>query len=79
MTFRREQLVFRDQREEDVIDVYLIRHGVVTCKVGFLPAHLNHRACNYDGLVARVLSVYSNRSTNLVYIRNFGATMSVAP
>ena len=79
MTFRREQLVFRDQREEDVIDVYLIRHGVVTCKVGFLPTHLNHRACDYDGLVARILSVYSNRSTNLVYIRNFGATMGVAP
>jgi hypothetical protein len=44
VVFRREQLVFRDQREEDVIAVYLISHGVMTCKVGFLPAHLNHRA-----------------------------------
>ena len=47
VVFRREQLVFRNQREEDVIAVYLISHGVMTCKVGFLPAHLNHRARNY--------------------------------
>jgi hypothetical protein len=66
VAFRREQLVFRDQREEDVIAVYLISHGAMTCKVGFLPAHLNHRAHNYDGLVARVVSVYSDRCTNLV-------------
>ena len=33
VAFRREQLVFRDQREEDVIAVYLISHGVMTCKV----------------------------------------------
>ena len=39
-----EQLVFHDQREEEVIVVYLILHGVMTCKVGFLPAHLNHCA-----------------------------------
>jgi hypothetical protein len=59
VVFRREQLVFRDQREEDVIAVYLISHGVMTCKVGFLPAHLNHRARDYDGLVARVVSVHT--------------------
>ena len=44
VVLRREQLVFRDQGEEDVVAVYLISHGVMTCKVGFLPAHLNHRA-----------------------------------
>jgi len=37
--------------------VYLCMHGVLTCKVGFLPAHLNRRAHEYDGLVARVISV----------------------
>ena len=76
VAFRREQLVFRDQREEDVVAVYLVAHGVMTCKVGFLPAHLNHRARDYDGLVARVISVYSDRCTNLVkrqkFCRNFG-------
>ena len=71
VAFRREQLVFRDQREEDVIAVYLISHGVMTCKVGFLPAHLNHRAHDYDGLVARVVSVYSDRCTNLVKRQKF--------
>jgi hypothetical protein len=76
VAFRREQLVFREGREEDVIAVYLVVHGVITCKVGFLPAHLNHRARDYDGLVARVVSVYSDRCTNLVkrqkFRRNFG-------
>ena len=71
VVFRREQLVFRDQREEDVIAVYLISHGVMTCKVGFLPAHLNHRVRDYDGLVARVVSVYSDRCTNLVKRQKF--------
>ena len=76
VAFRREQLVFRDQREEDVVAVYLVAHGVMTCKVIFLPAHINHRARNYDGLVARVIAVYSDRCTNLVkrqkFRRNFG-------
>jgi hypothetical protein len=71
VAFRREQLVFRDQREEDVIAVYLISHGVITCKVGFLPAHLNHRARDYNGLVARVVSVYSDCCTNLVKRQKF--------
>ena len=71
VVFRHEQLVFRDQREEDVITVYLISHGVMTCKVGFLPAHLNHRARDYNGLVAHVVSVYSDRCTNLVKRQKF--------
>ena len=71
VVFRCEQLVFRDQREEDVIAVYLILHGVMTCKVGFLPAHLNHHARNYNGLVAHVVSVYSDRCTNLVKRQKF--------
>ena len=71
VAFLCEQLVFRDQREEDVIAVYLIRHGVVTRKVGFLPAHLNHCAHDYNGLVAHVLLVYSDRSTNLVKRQKF--------
>ena len=71
VVFRREQLVFRDGVEEDVVAVYLISHGVMTCKVGFLPAHLNHRARDYDGLVARVVSVYSDRCTNLVKRQKF--------
>ena len=76
VAFRCEQLVFRDQGEEDVVAVYLISHGVMSCKVGFLPAHLNHCARDYDGLVAHVISVYSDRCTNLVkrqkFRRNFG-------
>jgi hypothetical protein len=76
VVFRCEQLVFRDQREDDVVTVYLISYGVMTCKVGFLPAHLNHCARDYDGLVACVVSVYSDRCTNLVkwqkFRRNFG-------
>ncbi len=71
VVFCRKQLVFRDGCVEDVIGVYLCKHGVLTCKVGFLPAHLNPRACNYDGLVARVMSVYTDRCTNVVKRQKF--------
>jgi len=66
VAFRKEQMVFRDQRKEDIIAVYLISHGVMTCKVSFLPAHLNRRARDYDGLIARIISVYSDCCTNVV-------------
>ena len=69
--FRREQMVFCDQQEEDVIAVYLISHDVMRCKVGFLHTHLNLRARDYEGLVARVVSVYSDRSTNVVKRQKF--------
>ncbi len=36
------------------------------CKVGFLPHHLAVRADVYDGLYAGILSIYSNRSTNVL-------------
>ena len=71
LAFCREQLVFREGREEDVIAVYLCEHGVMTCKVGFLPAHLNRRARDYDGLVARVIAVYTDRCTNVVKRQKF--------
>jgi hypothetical protein len=66
VAFVREQMVFCDSCEEDVIAIYLVLHGVMTCKVGFLPAHLNRGARDYDGLVAGVVAVYTDRCTNVV-------------
>ena len=71
VAFCHQQLVFCDGCKEDVIAVYLCEHGVLTCKVGFLPAHLNRRAHEYDGLVARVIVVYSDRCTNVVKRQKF--------
>ena len=71
VAFCRQKLVFRDGCEEDVIAVYLCEHGVLTCKVGFLPAHLNRRSHEYDGLVARVIAVYSDRCINVVKRQKF--------
>jgi hypothetical protein len=71
VAFCRQHLVFRDGLEEDVVAVYLCEQGVLTCKVGFLPAHLNHRARDYDGLVARVIAVYTDRCTNVVKRQKF--------
>ena len=71
VAFRREQLVFRDQHKEDVVAVYLVLHGVMMCKVGFLPAHLNHCARDYDRLIAHVVSVYTDRCTKLVKRQQF--------
>ncbi len=71
VAFCRQQLVFRDGCEEDVIAVYLCEHGVLMCKMGFLPAHLNCRVHEYDRLVARVIAVYSDRCTNVVKCQKF--------
>jgi hypothetical protein len=76
VAFQREQMVFRDGRAEEIIAVYLVLHGVMTCKVGFLLAHLNPCARNYGGLIACVVAVYTNCCTNVVkhqkYWRNKG-------
>ena len=70
--FRWEKVVFRDQgREEDAIAVYIVANGTTTCKVEFLPAHLAICAQDYDGLIARVISVYSDRCTNTVKCQKF--------
>ncbi len=63
--------MFCQGREEDFIAIYLCKHGLLTCKVGFLTAHLNHRASEYDGLVARVIVVYTDRCTNVVKRQKF--------
>jgi hypothetical protein len=71
VAFCRKQLVFCNGCMEDLIVVYLCKHGVLTCKVGFLPAHLNRCARDYDGLVARVMSVYTDQCTNVVKRQKF--------
>jgi hypothetical protein len=69
--FRWEKVVYRDQEEEDAVAVFLVANGRMSCKVGFLPAHLARRAQDYDGLVARVICVYSDRCTNVVKRQKF--------
>ena len=52
--------------EEDVIAVYVVGNGTMTCNFGFLPHHLTiRRANNYDGLYARVVEVYTVRLLNI--------------
>ncbi len=63
--FRREQLIHRKGREEDVPAVYVAGDHTMTCKVGFLPQHLAVRADVYDGLYTRIMSVYSDRYTGM--------------
>jgi hypothetical protein len=64
--FRQEQLIYCKGREEDVLAVYLVGDSMMTCKVGFLPHHLAVRANAYNGLYAPIVSIYSNRSTNML-------------
>jgi hypothetical protein len=76
---RWEKVVYQDQgQEEDAIAVFLVANGIMTCKVGFLPAHLAKRAQDYDGLIARVISIYSDRCNNVVKRQRFGATRVAA-
>jgi hypothetical protein len=46
--------------------VYVVGDSTMTCKVGFLPQHLAMWANAYDGLYARIGSIYSDRRTNML-------------
>ena len=80
--FVQERMAWRDQgRVEDVLAVYAVAgDGTTSCKVGFLPLHLAVRPGAYDGVRARVVSVYSDRSSNVVkrqkYWRNKGCCVA---
>ena len=51
--------------------VYLVANGTMTCKVGFLPAHLAICAEEYEGVMARVISVYSDCCINTLKRQKF--------
>ncbi len=78
--FRQEQLIYRKGREEDVLAVYVVGDNTMTCKVEFLPHHLAVRADVYDGLYACIVSIYSDRSTNVLkrekFWRNKGCSVA---
>ncbi len=46
--------------------VYVVGDNTMMCKVGFLPHRLAVRADAYNGLYARIVSIYSNCSTNVL-------------
>jgi hypothetical protein len=61
-----KRMAWRDQgRVEDVLAVYAVAgDGITTCKVGFLLLHLAVCPDAYNEVYARVISVYSNCSSN---------------
>jgi hypothetical protein len=63
--FRREQLIYHEGQEEDVLAVYVMGNCTMTCKVGFLPSHFAVRANAYDGLHSCIVSIYSDCCTNV--------------
>jgi hypothetical protein len=69
---RWEKVVYRDQgQEEDTIAVFFVANGIMTCKVGFLPAHLVRRVQDYNGLIAHMISIYSDHCNNVVKQQKF--------
>jgi hypothetical protein len=71
--FHQERLIYCEGREEDVLAeyVYVLGDRTMKCEVGFLPQHLAVRANVYDGLCARIASVYSDRCTNMLKREKF--------
>jgi hypothetical protein len=68
----KEKMRYRGDEEEDVLAVYVIAGGVVSCKVGFLPQHLALRRANdYDGLVLCVWEVYTEQCKSIVRCNKF--------
>jgi hypothetical protein len=57
--FRKNWFAWRDEKDEDVLEVFVFENGIQGCKVGYLPKHLAARADRYDGLCARIVKIYS--------------------
>ena len=67
-----EKMIYQDQgQEEDAIVAYFVANGTTMCKVKLLPARLAKRAQDYDGLIARMISIYSNCCTSSVKSQKF--------
>ena len=69
--FCQDRLIYHEGRKEDVLAVYVVGDCTMTCKVGFLPQHLAVRANAYDGLYARIVSIYSDRCRNVLKWEKF--------
>lgn len=82
--FRKTRFAWRDGEEEDVLEVYYLKDGLRTCKVGYLAKHLAFRADRYDGLCARIVEMYSSDravcdcvAKRQKHHRNFGCCVAV--
>jgi hypothetical protein len=82
--FGKARFAWRDGTEEDVVEVFHVKEGRKTCKVGYLAKHLAFRADRYDGLCARITEVYSgdrtvcdNTAKRLKFHRNIGCCVAV--
>jgi hypothetical protein len=69
--FHLEQWIYRKGQEEDVLMVYVVGDSTMMCMVGFLPHHLAVRVDVYNGLYAHIVSIYSDRSTNVLKREKF--------
>ena len=63
--FRKTQFAWRGGDEKDVLEVFHLDSGIISCKVGYLPKHLAARADRYNGLCARIVEIYSRGSNPL--------------
>ena len=83
--FRVVQLVSKDnegkEQESTAIAAYHVTGGIDTCRVGFLRKHLLRYKEEYDGLLAQVTEVMSDKSESpsdcAMYHRNKGCCEAV--
>jgi len=57
--FGKARFAWRDEKEENVVEVFHVEEGRKMCKVGYPAKHLAFRADQYDGLCAHITEVYS--------------------
>ena len=63
--FCKNQFAWRDEKDEDVLEVFVIKNGIQGCKVRYLPKHLAARADRFDGLCTRIVEIYSGDPRNM--------------
>ena len=76
---RKTWFTWRDGKDEYVLEVFVVQHGIQGCKVGYLPKHLAARANRHDGLCIHIVEIYSgdqakcdNLSNRQKFHRNIG-------
>jgi hypothetical protein len=82
--FRKNWFAWRNEKDEDVLEVFVVKNGIQGCKVGYLPKHLAAWVDHYDGLCARIVEIYSSNCTTCdnvakrqKYHHNIGCCLAV--
>ena len=67
--FHKNWFAWHGGKDEDMLEVFVIKNGIQGCKVGYLSKHLAAQADCSNGLWAHIGKIYSIDCATVVYLR----------